>query len=152
MTAALLCSTASACGAITPDYMGWVRYYAAQQGLDTKLVASVIWIESRFCHYEPGTSAIRTSSAGARGLGQLMPGTARELGVNPDDPVQNIAGTAAYLRRMYNQFGDWNFALAAYHAGPGNVKKAGGIPTWTTYDYVYQVLSTYNSLRAVTLP
>lgn len=150
--AALLFSSASACGAITAEYMPWVRHFASQRNIDVKLLTSVIWVESRFCHYEPGTSHVRTSAAGARGLGQLMPGTAKEMNLNPDDPVQNIAGASLYLRRMYVLFGDWSLALAAYHAGPGNVRKAGGIPSWTTYDYVTQVLGTYVALQKIQLP
>lgn len=149
---ALFSVPAHACGAITGEYMPYVRSAAAQQGLDPVLVASVIWIESRFCQYEPGTRTIRTSPDGARGLGQLMPPTARDMGVNPDDPIQNIYGTARYLRLMYDTFRDWPTALAGYNAGPGNVRKAGGIPSWETYTYVYQVLGTYESLRTVKLP
>lgn len=51
-----------------------------------------------------------------------MPGTAAELGVDPNDPAQNIVGGAAYLSRLFGQFGNWNDALAAYNAGPGNIQ------------------------------
>ena len=58
-----------------------------------------------------------------------MPGTARELGVNPDDPLANLEGGARYLRQQLDRFdGDVEKALAAYNAGPGRVEKAGGIP------------------------
>lgn len=79
------------------------------------------------------------SPAGAIGLMQLMPGTARDLGVsNPWDPRQNIMGGTKYLSQMYDMFGSWDLAFAAYNAGPGNVRKAGRqvprIPE--TQDYV----------------
>ena len=66
---------------------------------------------------------------GARGLAQLMPGTARDLGVDPDDPFANLEGGARYLREQIDRFdGDLERALAAYNAGPGRVIRAGGIP------------------------
>ena len=66
-----------------------------------------------------------------------MPGTAAKLGVNPRDPVQNLEGGARYLRMMYNQFGDWRLALAAYNAGPGAVAKYRVIPPYRdTRNYV----------------
>lgn len=81
------------------------------------------------------------SGAGAQGLGQLMPGTAAELGVDPSDPLQNLDGAARYLKQQYDQFGDWGTALAAYNAGPGNVRKHGGIPPFAeTQDYVAKIM------------
>ena len=90
--------------------------------LSPALLEALVWQESRW-----RTDAV--SPVGARGLAQLMPGTARYLGVNPDDPRQNLEGGARYLREQLDRFdGDLELALAAYNAGPGRVQRAGGIP------------------------
>ena len=73
-----------------------------------------------------------------------MPGTAAALGVNPWDPAQNLWATARYLREQYDTFGSWPLALAAYHAGPGNVVAYGGVPPFDeTQDYIRSVLNDY---------
>jgi hypothetical protein len=70
-----------------------------------------------------------------------MPGTAAELGVDPSDPMQNIDGAARYLKRQYDTFGEWGLALAAYNAGPGAVKKYGGVPPFEeTRNYVAKIM------------
>jgi hypothetical protein len=77
------------------------------------------------------------SHKGAIGLAQLMPGTARVLGVNPHDPYENLEGGARYLAQQYREFKSWRLALAAYNAGPGAVKKHGGVPPYKeTRNYV----------------
>jgi Transglycosylase SLT domain len=98
--------------------------YAAELrfALPRGLLDALIWTESR---YNP----VAISKVGAAGLGQLMPETAKDLGVpNRFDPYANIIGAARYLRQMLDQFGVVHLALAAYNAGPGAVKRAGRIP------------------------
>jgi soluble lytic murein transglycosylase-like protein len=99
------------------------------------LLDALVWTESR---YNP----VAVSKAGAAGLGQLMPGTARDLGVaNRFDPLANLNGAANYLRQMLNKFGQVHLALAAYNAGPGAVERARGIPrNRETPAYVRNVL------------
>jgi soluble lytic murein transglycosylase-like protein len=95
---------------------------AAKYDLSPALLEALVWQESR---WRPDA----VSPVGARGLAQLMPGTARELGVNPDDPHANLEGGARYLRQQLDTFGgNLEKALAAYNAGPGRVKAAGGVP------------------------
>ena len=123
------------------NYSEIIKQAAVKYNLPEDLLSSVIQHESNF-------NKDSVSHAGAEGLMQLMPGTAKFLGVaNSFDPVQNIEGGAKYLRQMFNQFnGSAELALAAYNAGPGNVKKYGGIPPFKeTQNYVKKVLSTFNS-------
>ncbi|MEM0935219.1 MAG: lytic transglycosylase domain-containing protein [Pseudomonadota bacterium] len=81
------------------------------------------------------------SHKGAIGLAQLMPGTAALLRVDPHDPRQNLDGGARYLRMMYDKFGSWRLALAAYNAGPGAVEQHGGVPPFReTRNYVRKIL------------
>ena len=109
---------------------GWSGAYATAlvevakaNDISPYLLEAVVWQESR---WNPSAR----SRAGAIGLAQLMPGTARDLGVDPRDPVQNLSGGARYLRQQLNRFdGNVEKALAAYNAGPGRVMTAGGIPS-----------------------
>lgn len=117
---------------------------ASAYALDPKLVEAVAWRESRF-------HAGALSAKGAIGVMQLMPGTARDLGVDPHDPVQNIRGGALYLRRMMSAFGgDVRLALAAYNAGPAAVRKHGGVPPYAeTQAYVTSILGRMAATGAV---
>ena len=107
---------------VPAEYRAKVAELSARFDLSPSLIEALVWQESRW-------RANAVSHAGARGLAQLMPGTARDLGVNPDDPFANLEGGARYLREQLDRFdGDLEKALAAYNAGPGRVIRAGGIP------------------------
>jgi len=97
----------------------------------------------RLVHQESRWNAGAISPKGARGLAQLMPDTARLLRVDPDDPRQNLEGGARYLRMMYDRFGNWHLALAAYNAGPEAVQRHGGVPPYAeTTHYVRVILGS----------
>ena len=88
------------------------------------------------------------SSAGAIGLGQLMPATARDLGVDPRDPLQNLDGSARYLAMMLELFGDPRLALASYNAGPDAVRQYDGIPPYQeTQNHVVRVMAVVARLE-----
>lgn len=91
----------------------------------------------RLVQQESGWNPHAKSHKGALGLAQLMPQTARLLGVNPHDPIQNLEGGARYLSWQYRKFKSWRLALAAYNAGPKAVEKHGGVPPYKeTQNYV----------------
>lgn len=117
-------------------YVDMAREAARRHGIPEGLFMSLIKQESR---WQPGAK----SPVGAIGLAQLMPGTAKQLGVDPTDPAQNLEGGARYLAEQYRTFGDWGKALAAYNAGPGAVQKYGGIPPYKeTQHYVSTILGS----------
>jgi soluble lytic murein transglycosylase-like protein len=109
-------------GLVPGAYQAKVAELAARFDLSPTLIEALVWQESRW-------QAQAVSPVGARGLAQLMPGTARQMGVDPSDPFANLEGGARYLREQLDRFdGDLEKALAAYNAGPGRVLQAGGIP------------------------
>jgi soluble lytic murein transglycosylase-like protein len=125
------------------QYGALVEQAAARNGVDPAVLHGLIEQESGF---DPNA----TSSAGAAGLTQLMPGTASSLGVaNPLDPAESIEGGARYLGEMMRRFGgNTADALAAYNAGPGAVEQYGGVPPYAeTEGYVSKVLSNAESYR-----
>ena len=112
---------------------------AEKYNIDVKLLKSVAFIESSF---RPNA----TSRCGAMGIMQLMPSAAKQYGAkDPYDPRQNIMAGAKILSTFLKRYdGDIEKTLAAYNAGPGNVKKAGGVPEYTR-GYINKVLKYYNS-------
>ena len=108
--------------AIPVRYQAKIAELSARFDLSPSLLEALVWQESRW-------NENARSPVGAQGLAQLMPGTARYLGVDPRDPFANLEGGARYLREQLDRFdGDLEKALAAYNAGPGRVERAGGIP------------------------
>ena len=117
-------------GRYTGPYLMMARTAARRNGIPEDLFLRLVHQESRWNHKA-------VSHAGAIGLAQLMPGTAAQLRVDPRNPQQNLEGGARYLKQQYKTFGSWRLALAAYNAGPGAVKKYGGIPPFReTKNYV----------------
>ena len=143
-TAATAATAYSSSGKSKPTSLEpMIQKAASDSGLDPDLIRAVIHTESA------GNTAAR-SPKGAVGPMQLMPATAAELGVDPNDPLQNIIGGSRYLASLKKQFGNDKLALAAYNAGPGAVERHGGIPPYPeTRAYVQKVLSTRQKLKEV---
>ncbi len=129
---------------VAPDQIrSLIQGAASKAGIDPLLFEALVSNESSF-------NPEARSSKGAMGLTQLMPGTARALGVSdPFDPAQNLDGGARYLSQLLRQYnGDERLALAAYNAGPGAVDRAGGVPVFSeTQAYVRRVLAQRDALR-----
>lgn len=123
-----------------PAYAAVTASAAAANGISPALLEALIWQESRW-------HASARSPKGAVGLGQLMPATARAMGVDPADPQANIRASARYLRQQIDRFGgDIELALAAYNAGPGRVMRAGAVPAIPeTQGYVRAITDHLNT-------
>jgi len=115
-------------------YLEMARAAARRHGIPEDLFLRLVQQESA---WNPNAR----SHKGAMGLAQLMPGTARYLNVNADDPHQNLDGGARYLAEQYRTFGSWRLALAAYNAGPEAVRRHNGVPPFReTKNYVRVIL------------
>lgn len=124
-----------------------ITYYSAMYGVDPLLMTALFQTESNF-------NQSSVSSAGAIGIGQIMPGTAVSLGVNPYDTMQNIQGACSYISTVLKNFSNWpspvDAALAAYNAGSNAVITYGGVPPYAeTQNYVVTIRDRYNYLRSM---
>jgi soluble lytic murein transglycosylase-like protein len=125
-----------------PDWKNIIRLISARHNLDEALLTAMLRVESGF-----DQNAVSTQ--GARGAMQLMPATGRELGLTDFfDPVANTDAGARYLAELLRMFPDIEHSLAAYNAGPGAVRRHGGIPPYReTREYVSRVISEYHRLK-----
>jgi len=115
--------------------------HAKEMGIEPALALSIAKTESGFNHETK-------SRYGAVGVFQLMPRTANKLGYNPYKVSDNIKGGIAYYKMMYKMFGSMELALAAYNAGPGNVKKYNGMPPFSeTKKFVAKIMHDYNNFK-----
>lgn len=139
---------ASHCDAMVMRY--WkieplISQVAIARGLEPALLKALVAVES-------GYNPLAMSKAGARGLTQVIPSTAMSLGQSPDslwDSKQSLTTGARYLAAQWYTFKDWPLAIAAYNAGPGAVKRYGGVPPYPeTQSYVNNVLNLYRLFKA----
>ncbi len=130
--------------ASTPALVPYAQLFAqagARHGIDPNLLAAVAKVES-------GGNAAAVSPAGARGLMQFMPGTARAMGIDPLDPAQAIDGAARLLTQLRGRLGSLELALAGYNAGEGAVRRHGGIPPYSeTQNYVSKIMTLVGGVR-----
>jgi soluble lytic murein transglycosylase-like protein len=121
-------------GSYRGEYLEVAKAAARKHGVPEDLFLRLVQQESG---WNPGAVSVK----GATGLAQLMPGTADLLGVDISDPAANLDGGARYLKMMYDKFGSWKLALAAYNAGPAAVEEHEGIPPYAeTENYVKAIL------------
>ena len=116
------------------EYLDMAKAAARKHGVPEDLFLRLVQQES-------GWNPTARSRKGALGLAQLMPATARALGVDPLNPRENLEGGARYLKRQYEKFRTWRLALAAYNAGPAAVTKYGGIPPYKETQHYVRVIT-----------
>lgn len=134
--------TAQANAVSSADVKELIVKHSMEMGMDPALALSIAKKESNFKHSS-------RSKYGAIGVFQLMPNTAKRMGYNPYHLNDNIKGGITYYKMMYKMFGKMELALAAYNAGPGNVKKYKGIPPFAeTKRFVAVIMSNYKDLKA----
>ncbi len=115
--------------------------HSKEIGVDPAIALSIAKAESGFCQN-------KKSRYGAIGVFQLMPNTAKKMGYNPYSIHDNIRAGITYYKRMYKMFGSMELALAAYNAGPGNVKKYNGIPPFKeTQKFISSIKTSYNHFK-----
>lgn len=122
---------------MSTSYTSQVQQLAPSYGVPPSLAVALM-------NRESSGNPAAVSSAGAIGLFQLMPATAASLGVDPNDPTQNIQGGLSYLKSLYDQYGDWGTALVAYNEGPGNLASKGVFPS--SQSYADQILAAAGDL------
>lgn len=126
----------------TSDVKELIVKHSNDLGVDPAISLSIAKAESGFCHN-------KRSKQGAVGVFQLMPSTAKRMGYNPYLINENIKGGITYYKMMYKMFGKMDLAIAAYNAGPGNVKKYNGIPPFKeTKRFVASIMTNYNALKS----
>lgn len=142
----ILFTHASAQAADVNSVKATIVKHAIEMGVDPAIALSIARTESGFRHEA-------RSSHGAVGVFQLMPSTARRMGLNPYSLNDNIKGGIMYYKKMYNMFGSVELALAAYNAGPGNVKKYNAIPPFgETRRFVSKIMTDVNRQRVTPDP
>lgn len=141
--------------AAPPDTLSAIRLIASRYqdhaALDRLELSPKHWaaLFQAMIQIESGYAQGAVSAAGALGLAQLMPGTAKDLSVDPADPLQNLDGGARYLLDQMAEFESLTLALAAYNAGPEAVRKHGGVPPFReTRDHIVKVMAAYDRILA----
>lgn len=140
--AALLVLTlggARACGYIPADLYAKTLKWADHFGVPRPTAVALIWVESRYCPKALGKS-------GEIGLGQILPSTARSMGIDPHwlwDPDWNLYASMRYLRQLYDRLGSWDLAVRGYNAGPGRAHT----PPPSTQVYAWRVAYVAEALR-----